>query len=325
MKILYQKEKDGILILRCFGWQGLVELPSRIEDMPVVAIGPYAFSDREDIKEVACLYEEKASIEDEEFSQKELTGERVEEIIFPSTLKRVGKYAFYGCRNLKRLRFSNNFTDIGQGAFTGCRGLSLLEIDCKKDFSSSLGEVLGHLSGEIRVRFFGEENKSELMLFFPEIYEDAAENTPARIISTHYYGSGESFRQCFYDKQIDFKKYDSLFYMAKAVEKIETIIELASYRLIYPIGLVEKAKEEYIVYFREKAKEVLAYAIAKDWQELLLLYSSHRLYTKDNLDFCIEEVFRQEKNWLLSFFMEEKEKLEEEFLPSLEKRKRFRL
>lgn len=325
MRILYEKEADGILILRCFGHHGVIELPSAIDGLPVTAIAAYAFSDREDKDKEGFFYDDGKLVLTKESSLRELTGEAVEEILLPSSLKRVGRYAFYGCRSLKRFAFSDNFTDIGQGAFTGCRGLSLLEVDCLQDTASALGEVLGHISGEIRVRVRLREKGEEFMLFFPEIYEAAAENTPARIISTRYYGSGESYRQCFYDKRIDFKKYDSLFYMAKAGERGEIVAELAAYRLIYPRELSQKAKEEYLSYFREHARQVLAYAIEKEWQELFTVFSSYGLYTQENLSFCIDEVFKQEKNEWLSFFMEERKKAEGKEASPGGKRKRFLL
>lgn len=45
MKIIYDKVRDGIRILRCFGYDSQVELPDRIEDLPVTELGPYVFSE----------------------------------------------------------------------------------------------------------------------------------------------------------------------------------------------------------------------------------------------------------------------------------------
>lgn len=45
MRIVYDKVKDGIRILRCFGYDGQVELPDRIGGLAVTELGPYVFSE----------------------------------------------------------------------------------------------------------------------------------------------------------------------------------------------------------------------------------------------------------------------------------------
>ena len=45
MKVVYDKVKDGVRILRCFGYDGQVELPDRIGGLAVTELGPYAFSE----------------------------------------------------------------------------------------------------------------------------------------------------------------------------------------------------------------------------------------------------------------------------------------
>lgn len=49
----------------------------------------------------------------------------------------------------------------------------------------------------------GEYEMTELL--FPEHYEEAVENTPARILETHHHGAGGYYRQCFYNRELDYK------------------------------------------------------------------------------------------------------------------------
>ena len=44
MRVIYDKVKDGIRILRWFGYDGQVEIPERICGNDVKELGPYAFS-----------------------------------------------------------------------------------------------------------------------------------------------------------------------------------------------------------------------------------------------------------------------------------------
>lgn len=43
----------------------------------------------------------------------------LEEVILPETVRKIGRYAFYNCRNLRKITFFSQIQDIGCGAFTG--------------------------------------------------------------------------------------------------------------------------------------------------------------------------------------------------------------
>lgn len=75
-----------------------------------------------------------------------------------------------------------------------------------------------------------------------EHYEEAVENTPARILETHHHGAGGYYRQCFYNRELDYKKYDEMFYHTVAEDTEETAVELALDRLRFPEELSEKNK-----------------------------------------------------------------------------------
>ena len=93
---------------------------------------------------------------------------------------------------------------VGTGAFTGCSGLKELVIHQKKGIKSCAKEILGELWQKIDVDFLyenGEAGGKRAHMVFPEHYDEAVENTPARILFTEYHGSGTNYRQCFYSSR----------------------------------------------------------------------------------------------------------------------------
>ncbi len=66
MKIIYRKGCDGICILRCFGYDGQVELPREIHGLPVVELGPYVFSETVRPQATGELYLSDLSEEEEQ-------------------------------------------------------------------------------------------------------------------------------------------------------------------------------------------------------------------------------------------------------------------
>mgnify|MGYP007011129068 FL=1 len=79
---------------------------------------------------------------------------------------------------------------------------------------SGVKEMLGEMWQRIDVNFLYKYEEARLV--FPEHYDEAVENTPARILYTEYHGSGSNYRQCFYDKELNYQEYDRLFEMAVA-------------------------------------------------------------------------------------------------------------
>ena len=92
--------------------------------------GAYAFSAHKDGEEDAETWESEDVISFGE--ERLLAGEEVQEIVFPDTLKEIGRYIFYGCKKLERLEFSDTLMQVGTGGVTGCSGLKELVIHQKK-------------------------------------------------------------------------------------------------------------------------------------------------------------------------------------------------
>lgn len=102
MKIHYRVSGEGIEIVRCFGTDSQVVIPEQIEGKPVIKAAPYAFSARKDKEEIDVQTYDTDQIGQRSAEEKLLAGDAVEEVVFPNTMREIGRYIFYGCRNLKK-------------------------------------------------------------------------------------------------------------------------------------------------------------------------------------------------------------------------------
>ncbi len=308
MTIYYRIVENQIEIVRCYGTDPVVVIPKQIQGLPVTNIAPYTFSDRKTKEEENVLmYKDET---DELFKEqlRLLAGPYVEVIIFPDTVREIGNYIFYGCKNLKELSFSDSLVQIGSGAFTGCGMINKLNINMFSGKSSCAKEILGDLWQRIDIFFEYKKDKTKEKIVFPEHYEEAVENTPARILFTQHHGSGNDYRQCFYEKKLDYQKYDGLFAVATARDDIEVLTDLAFARLMYPQNLSEKAKQRYIEFIRQEYRDVLSHVIQADGMEQLKLISGYSAWTKESISYAIELSAMFNKVEISGYLMNEKQK-----------------
>ena len=165
--ITYRLSEEGglrsALVVSCGDLEGVVVIPEEMEGHKVTGLAPYAFS-----------------------------AKRIAGLVLPVSLRSAGRYVFYRCFALERLIFCDTFTDIGAGAFTGCR-LKELEIDFYQGEQSSLKFIVDEIRYALwaTLRYHRLDGRVETAkVVFPEHYEEAVENTPARIVETHYHGAG---------------------------------------------------------------------------------------------------------------------------------------
>lgn len=309
MKIYYREKSGGIEILRCFGIEGRVEIPGMIDDKLVISAAPYAFSshmdEKEDLKN-ASLWEVSEGLG---FGREEhvLAGNDVEEIVFPYTLKEIGRYIFYGCGNLKKLEFSDSLMQIGCGAFTGCHALEKLTVHMRQGKKSGVKEMLGEMWQRIDVNFLYEYEEARLV--FPEHYDEAVENTPARILYTEYHGSGSNYRQCFYDKELNYQEYDRLFEMAVAMDKLEVLVDMSFGRLEFPYELTGKARENYREYIRKNLGDIAEYLVKQEDMHRLEVISSQKLWTLGGIDSALDCASKRKETEVSAFLMNERANL----------------
>ncbi|OUQ15638.1 hypothetical protein B5E84_14100 [Lachnoclostridium sp. An14] len=242
---LYERINNGreIRVNACRGYGDTALIPETIEGLPVTELGPYVFSEG---KRTAPAGEWTVAHE----SGKEpplIEGNRLKTLALPSSVRKAGKYAFYNCHQWERLVCHSTFNDIGAGAFTGCKHLTHLDITMEPDVPRpGLKDILSELRQEVHVTYRTKEGSTRLV--FPEFYEDAVENTPARIVSVKVYGSGHFYRYCFDGRDLQFKDYDAQFENLVILDREELAVEAAVGRLRGPVSLTAEARERYLEY-----------------------------------------------------------------------------
>lgn len=293
-EIRYKKTAKGMMITEYSGTDSYVVLPDEIEGEAVTALDDYAFA---------------RNLE-------------VEAIWLPEDLKEVGRYAFYRCRNLKKLVLGNQLLDMGGGALTGCH-LTEVEIYFREGKKSCLKSIVEEMRYQIRVSLHGyswrtysdgEEGDAasripEARILFPEHYEEAVENTPARILETHHHGAGGYYRQCFYNRELDYKKYDEMFYHTMAEDTEETAAELALNRLRFPVELSEKNNNVYETYIQEHMETVAVYLVKREDIEGIRFLEQKKLWSEAALQTGMDVAAEEKKTESLSVLMDVRKEL----------------
>ena len=306
LKLDYIIQNEEVCICRCYGYEEVLNLPEQIDGKPVTSLYAYALSASrpvhapEGVRQIVLGEEERGFSE-----EKELSGEMVREVYLPGSLKRIGDYAFYFCRNLHTLHIQGNLTDLGGGVFMWCKSLSRLVFTNISRDNPGAKSVLGELTRELEAELTYEDG-THLRLTFPEYYEESVENTPARIIEIHWHGSGYKYRQCFQSAGLNLKHYDELFPYAVANEFTDTCTRIAVNRLRTPLGLSEGAREQYLAYLREHGEEIIRQAVTEDDLETVRLFASQELLNREMLEQATMLASRGEKAELGSYLMDYK-------------------
>lgn len=132
----------------------------------------------------------------------EVTGNFVQEVTLPDTVRVIDSAAFYNCRKLRRVRLGKAADSFGSDLFTNCRSLEVLELHAGPGEATGLRRLLVAISADVTVEFTGGAR-----LFYPEYFELLDENTPAHIFNHSIEGEGYRMRQCFAaDGSLDFAR-----------------------------------------------------------------------------------------------------------------------
>ena len=271
MEFEYDVKENEICLKRCYGTEERIEVPAQIEGMPVTVLAPYIFS------QARREPDQKAAI----------CGNQVKEIVLPDTVREIGNYAFYGCYYLEALTLSHRTHDIAGGAFTGCRHLKNLTFRMEQAEGYCMKDVLSEVHHELKVKLVYPN--AVCTLLFPEYYEEAVENTPARQLETQFHGSGYSYRQCFQDGVFQFGEYDRLFREAQNLESEDFCIELAVTRLMEKARLSQDAEGVYQSYLMEHRMSAAGWCIEFEQNETLEFLTGFIDWQEEELSDLIEE------------------------------------
>ncbi len=269
-------------------------------------------------------------------------GDRLEELRLPAHLSRVGAYAFYNCENLRRLELYSTTLDWGAGVFTGCYGIRELTAHVDEDRRSCLREVLAELRQTLELTYIPEEREEDrsvhptgstsgagvpaadldphssyqperfperrrcARLILPEFFEEAVENTPARILVTETHGCGHKYRNAFVRTQFQFSEYDGLFPHVQVQEPEELVTELALLRLKYPYRLEERYERRYLEYLTEHAVTAAAKAVRDGHMDRLQWLFGHIPYDAAQTDRLLEVAGEAGKQDAVSYLMDRK-------------------
>lgn len=103
----------------------IIEIPSKYNNKPVVAIGSCAFVECQEVKELILPNTIRIIGQGAFWLCKNL-----EKINFPNSLNEIHLRAFEGCKSLNNVSLPSSIISIGYGAFAACSSLSQIEFNC---------------------------------------------------------------------------------------------------------------------------------------------------------------------------------------------------
>ncbi len=275
LSLLWQPTKEGIRLLKVYGYDTSLVLPEYINNIPVTEIGPYCFADRfpsasED------LYLDQDSITAEELKKRAdgqllppaAAGRALEMVRLPSKVKVIHNGAFYNCRSLRSLSTGPLIRGIGSDVFTNDTRLKLLTIRSSEKDKTGLPLLLERLTDDMTVQFCTEKEISAV-LFFPEYYEWLDEVTPAHLFTRSVHGEGFRMRKAFSQGKIDFLRYDGCFSSAIHEESVSSLLMTSLCRLRYPVSLLKDAESLYRDTVQTHLKEAFLMALTQKDASLL--------------------------------------------------------
>lgn len=282
----YEETEQGIRILRCYGRSSSVTIPEQLEGRPVIELAAYTFAENmekepENTSGMPCICAEK-----------------LEELSLPKSVVRLGRYAFYNCIRFRRLSFYSSIAFMGAGAFTGCERLSVLHMQ-EAEGASCLQEILADLKQAVQVRIYREaECRCELV--YPEFFEEAEENTPARIINTVTHGMGIQYRNAFRSTKVIFAEYDKLFEVGKYNVDLINVIEMAIGRLRYPTELEESAGKAYADFLQQHMETAAEALLEREESQKLQWLAEEFITNGEQAELLIQTAVNRQETEMVS-------------------------
>ena len=240
----------------------------------------------------------------------------LQKLHLPESVVRIGKYAFYNCRKMEEINIPLATTDLNMGMFLNCDALKYMTFGRCKHIS----DLISGLNHELHLTIdFPQENGETMTskLLIPDFQYEYIEDTPARQFHQVNYGTGHIFRQCIGNSEIDFRRYDEIFYLTKREDEAETVLLLAMNRLQYPYRMQEKHKETYLNYIRDHFLWAAEYYINRNDNEKIKLFADWGLFTQENLPAVMDIAQKKGRTAILSFLMDYQHK---HFAPARKKK-----
>lgn len=215
--------------------------------------------------------------------------EQLKRVTLPASIVCIDNHAFFNCRNLEQLRLNNGLHSVGDGAFKNCRSLHHISVHGL----TYLKSIVTDFCNEITLTITTDDNQT-IVLLFPEYDYAFQEIIPPREFRSVTYGSGSFYRMCVTRSGIDFVEYDRTFPRAVREDEPEVVREIAFNRLLYPYQLRAQYRDAYLSYLCNHASEAVSAVLsARDIARLELLLQ-HDILTQDVLETAIAQGAEQD-------------------------------
>lgn len=224
----------------------------------------------------------------------------LERLSLPNTVQKLGKYACYNCRSMQQINIPATTTDLGTGLFLNCDRLKYMTFGRCRHISDLIA-VLNH---ELHLTIdFGEEKRAKLLI--PDFQYEYIEDTPARQFHQVNYGTGHLFRQCIGNSDIDFRRFDELFYLTRREDGAEMVLLLVMYRLEYPYRLQQQRKADYLQYLKDHIEAAFTYFASRNDRHTIGLLVAWGLIDAQNIEKLLEISGNLKQTEITGFLLEE--------------------
>lgn len=285
-------------LLRVYSNDSCVKIPGMVEGKAIARLGDYCFSQsehlpKEGVSESFINYPKGSFLP-------LFSGEGIEKIILPDSVKSIGSSCFYNCWNLKQVEMGSLVQEFGSGCFMNCGSLKRIIINCHPWEKSGIRGLLGQITLGLEILFKNingrdDNEKAEAAFYYPEYSETYNEVGPAHIFELRVRGGGFRARQFIRDGLIDAKGYDSVFDFARNEEPEEILIHMALLRLLYPWNLGEEEKARYLKYLKCQEEGVFKLGIEKRNMDVMEFLYGQKDYFGSKLNYGI--ALASQKEW----------------------------
>ena len=223
----------------------------------------------------------------------------LQKLVIPDAVEKLGRYAFYNCRKIESINIPKVTTDLGTGLFLNCDSLTYLSFGrCRH-----IGDLIAGLQQELHITIEFENNQIAKLLI-PDFQYEYVEDTPARQFHQVNYGTGHLFRQCIGNTDIDFRRFDELFYLTRREDGAAMVLILAMYRLEFPYRLEEKRRNDYLCFLREHLLWAASYYISQGNLSAIRLFADWGLIEEKNIDDLLKLAGEKKKTEITGFLLE---------------------
>lgn len=197
---------------------------------------------------------------------------------------------------MEEINIPRETTDLGTGLFLNCDKLTSISFGrCRH-----IADLVAVLNHELHLTMdFDDGNRAKLLI--PDFQYEYIEDTPARQFHQVNYGTGHLFRQCIGNSDIDFRRFDELFYLTKREDGALMVLLLTMYRLEYPYRLQENRRQDYLQYLKEHFFTAFGYYTQQGSLDKIRLFAQWGLITAENIDSLLEMAGEAKKTEITAF------------------------